>query len=204
MLAWLAPSQDGSAVPLWASLLMVAMGLALTGLMAYQIARVQSGGRGGTGTRGAAVGTNGSVQADGAGRAAATGGGGAGGGAGGGGGGGCGGGANPAIARELNELCTRVADELDRRAERLEKLIAEADAKLARLERLTAGAVAPDPLAVLAESKPRAAAVPMHDGDPLAGEVYRLADSGLPPVQIAQKLGQHTGKVELILALRRA
>jgi hypothetical protein len=179
---------------------MVAMGLALTGLMAYQIARVQSGRRGGTDPRGAAVGTNGSAQADGAGRAAATGGGGAGGG----GGGGGGGGANPAIARELNELCTRVADELDRRAERLEKLIAEADAKLARLERLTAGAVAPDPLAVLAESKPRAAVAPMHDGDPLAGEVYRLADSGLPPVQIAQKLGQHTGKVELILALRRA
>lgn len=101
-------------------------------------------------------------------------------------------------------MCVRVADELDRRAERLEKLIAEADAKLARLERLSAGAVTPDPLAVLAETKPRAAAAPMHDGDPLAGEVYRLADSGLPPVQIAQKLGQHTGKVELILALRRA
>lgn len=190
MLAWLAPSQDGSAVPLWASLLMVAMGLALTGLMAYQIARVQSGRRGGTDPRGRAVAPAGTDAAGaGAPRAAESGGAVA---------------ANPAIARELNELCTRVADELDRRAERLEKLIAEADAKLARLERLTAGAVAPDPLAVLAESKPRVAAAPMHDGDPLAGEVYRLADSGLPPVQIAQKLGQHTGKIELILALRRA
>lgn len=186
MLAYLAPSSDGSAVPLWASLLMVVMGLALTVLVAHQIARLQLARRGapkprGNGSHpapaeppGAPVRPPPAAHRD------------------------------PTVARELEELCVRVADELDRRAERLEKLIAEADAKLARLERLTAGAVTHDPLAVLAETKPRAAAPPLHDGDPLAGEVYRLADSGLPPVQIAQKLGQHTGKVELILALRRA
>lgn len=38
--------------------------------------------------------------------------------------------------------------------------------------------------------------------DPLTGEVYRLADQGMPSVEIARRLNQHVGKVELILALR--
>jgi hypothetical protein len=40
--------------------------------------------------------------------------------------------------------------------------------------------------------------------DPLASQVYQLADTGLSASDIAQSLGQHTGKVELILALRRS
>lgn len=47
----------------------------------------------------------------------------------------------------------------------------------------------------------RAAATPVGL-DTLAGQVYALADQGFTPVDIAQRLGQHTGKVELILALR--
>ena len=39
--------------------------------------------------------------------------------------------------------------------------------------------------------------------DPLTNEIYRLADDGLGVVEIAKQLGQHTGKVELILALRQ-
>lgn len=184
MPAWLAPSQDGSAVPLWASMLMLVMGLALTGFVAYFLARAKVAAAARSAT---APGRPASPAPKApAGPAVPA--------------------ANPQIARELDELCKRVADELDQRAERLEKLIAEADTKLARLERLTAGTVAaiPDPLAVLTEPKRLATPAPIHDGDPLAGEVYRLSDSGLPPIQIAQKLGQHTGKVELILALRRA
>lgn len=38
--------------------------------------------------------------------------------------------------------------------------------------------------------------------DPLTGEIYRLADQGMPHVEIARRLNQHVGKVELILALR--
>jgi hypothetical protein len=38
--------------------------------------------------------------------------------------------------------------------------------------------------------------------DPLARQVYQLADTGLAPADIAQKIGEHVGKVELILALR--
>lgn len=40
--------------------------------------------------------------------------------------------------------------------------------------------------------------------DPVAGRVYELADSGLSAVQIASMLHEHTGKIELILALRRS
>lgn len=133
-------------------------------------------------------------------------------------------GPTPQLARELDELGKRLADELDARADRLEKLIAEADDKLARLERLTAAMVqpAPETAAAMAEVKHygprsaataaadevgvrplRSAAAVMAEIDPLAGEIYKLADTGLPPVQIAQKLGQHTGKIELLLALRR-
>jgi hypothetical protein len=38
--------------------------------------------------------------------------------------------------------------------------------------------------------------------DPVAEDVYRLADGGKSSVEIAKELGEHTGKVELILALR--
>lgn len=131
-------------------------------------------------------------------------------------------GPTPQLARELDELGKRLADELDARADRLEKLLAEADGKLARLEKLTAATVQPVPESAgpLTEVKhfagssgpadttaqpaaPRSAAAVMAEIDPLAGEIYKLADTGLPPVQIAQKLGQHTGKIELLLALRR-
>lgn len=40
--------------------------------------------------------------------------------------------------------------------------------------------------------------------DPMANRVYELADSGLSSVEIASALHEHTGKIELILALRRA
>ncbi len=40
--------------------------------------------------------------------------------------------------------------------------------------------------------------------DPMADRVYELADSGLSSVEIASALHEHTGKIELILALRRA
>lgn len=38
--------------------------------------------------------------------------------------------------------------------------------------------------------------------EPLARQIYALSDQGFTPTDIASRLGQHTGKVELILALR--
>ncbi len=42
------------------------------------------------------------------------------------------------------------------------------------------------------------------EAEALAQQIFRLADAGLTPGEIAQRLGQHTGKVELIIALRNA
>jgi hypothetical protein len=77
---------------------------------------------------------------------------------------------------------------MDRQAARLEQLIAEADVKIRHLERLTAGA----------RPMPADKAT-----DPLNQRIYEMADEGMPPVEIARTLKQQTGKVQLILALRR-
>lgn len=38
-----------------------------------------------------------------------------------------------------------------------------------------------------------------HDAD-----IYRLADAGMTPIEIAQELGRGTGEIELVLSLRKA
>ena len=96
------------------------------------------------------------------------------------------------VMHDAEELAQRLAAELDAKADRLERLLAEADDRLRRMGESR-------------EPKPRRApAVEQHPGDPdpLNRRVYTLADEGLAPVAIAQRLDQPTGKVELILALR--
>lgn len=98
------------------------------------------------------------------------------------------------VLADVDELSRRLAEELDRKAARLERLIAEADARLEQLEP--------------AVRRARSAAdghAPVRDGglDPVSVQVYEMADRGCSAVEIAQSLGQHVGKVELILALRR-
>ncbi len=43
---------------------------------------------------------------------------------------------------------------------------------------------------------------PVKTPDPTTASVYKLADAGLSPVEIAQRIDEQIGKVELILALR--
>ncbi len=122
------------------------------------------------------------------------------------------------LIAEARQLSDQLADRFDGRAEELAGLLREADARIARLESAPHPAHAPtrspgqEPSAIAEGSGPgrQARAVNVvepsmivHAGDPMAGEIYRLSDEGLPPVEIATRLGQHTGKVELILALRR-
>lgn len=97
---------------------------------------------------------------------------------------------------EIERLTRRFASQLDAKTQRLEQLIDEADSKIARLERLSG----PD----AAASPPAADAGPteLHI-DPTSRSVYELADQGLEPVEIARRLSETPGKVELILALRR-
>lgn len=94
------------------------------------------------------------------------------------------------------EFAQRLAAQLDGKAARLERLIADADDRLRRLERATAAAERAAP-------KTNGHVAAAAGDDPMLRKVYTLADEGLPPVEIARRLGQHTGKVELILALRQ-
>ena len=102
-------------------------------------------------------------------------------------------------AAELVELARRLASQLDNKTVHLERLIRQADERIALLSGKP-GKHKPAP------SEPRAeqAATPPPPPDPLRKRVYELADAGRNPIEIAQELDEQVGKVELILALRAA
>ncbi len=105
------------------------------------------------------------------------------------------------LHRDMTELTERLVHQLDVRTARMEKMLEQADERIATLEKLLVAKPQPT-----VEVKPRHSA-PMASLDTSAGnshrDVYALADEGLTPVQIAQRLSKPTGQVELILNLRR-
>lgn len=111
---------------------------------------------------------------------------------------------------ELEDLTRRFSAQLDAKAVRLERLIDEADQRIARLENGEAGGgrggerrsskVAA--AAGEASPPPTEEEEPAEATDPLTQSVYELADAGHEPIAIARQLDEHVGKVELILALR--
>ena len=117
---------------------------------------------------------------------------------------------------EVEQLAKRFSAQLDAKSMRLEKLIDDADARIAELERRqpAGGAVAPAPTgegqspptepvtAAAAQSVPSEPEPPSTTESEAAQAIYRLADAGNDAVEIARALGEHVGKVELILALR--
>jgi hypothetical protein len=103
------------------------------------------------------------------------------------------------LRREMAELTQHMAQQLDSRAQRLEKLLDQANQRVATLESL----LAQSPRATtIIEPKPPAA-TSLHAAPSAHRDVYTLADEGLSPVEIAQRLGKPTGQVELILNLRK-
>ena len=90
-------------------------------------------------------------------------------------------------AGELIEVAARLESQLDTKAERLETLVEEARRLVDQLERHAAAS----------RAAPGAGA-----GDPLSRSVHELADQGLSSVEIAQRLDEPVGKIELVLALR--
>ena len=110
---------------------------------------------------------------------------------------------------DAQELTQRLAAQLDAKAAMLEELLAQADARIAQLTRLEQESPS---LRVSEPSHgthdtPRSLHHPEQGGEPVDAshrEVFRLADEGLDPSQIAQRLGQPIGQIRLILALRRA
>ena len=116
---------------------------------------------------------------------------------------------------EVEQLAKRFSAQLDAKSIQLEKLIEQADARIAELKRLQPpgedaplGSV-PEPPALgaaeaTAELSPPVADEPAAAESETARAIYRLADAGNDAVEIARVLGEHVGKVELILALRQA
>ena len=103
-----------------------------------------------------------------------------------------------ALSAEFVEAARRLSAQLDNKTHRLESLLREADDRIAALR----GAVEP-PAAEPPATKPPAAD-PQRVVDPLTRAVYEQADTGLSAVEIARHLDEQVGKVELILALRKA
>lgn len=111
----------------------------------------------------------------------------------------------PGHARDSAEKLTRdLIDELESRAERLEKVIERAESTLGELrDAERRAAAAPPPIRrgeTIVEPKPRE----QHSifTDPVHVEVCTLAEQGLGPVDIARRMQLPTGQVELILNLR--
>jgi len=114
---------------------------------------------------------------------------------------------------QLEELARRVSQRVDEKCSRLQVLLHEADARIARLERIAsqpfaAERPAPQPRPAPDPQPDRAASLTVRDdptgaqGDPRHGEVYALADAGTAPNEIGRRLGLRAAEVELILNLR--
>lgn len=104
---------------------------------------------------------------------------------------------------DLQELTRRLAAHLDNKAARIEKLLKEADQRIAQLQSFNAQAAPREGERPTAMVEVRPFDSTSRTGsDPLSREVCGLADTGLSSVQIAQELDEQIGKVELILALR--
>lgn len=112
--------------------------------------------------------------------------------------------------QELTRLC---AGQIEAKAARLDALIAQAEDRIRALERLTgpvdSGEVRTEregtsPRVETAHVRPRGRALggPQRTVDPLTRQVYELADAGHGSLDIAQRLDEQVGKVDLILALR--
>lgn len=123
-------------------------------------------------------------------------------------------------AAEVGEIVRDMAARLETRAARLEALLDQADERIEKLEaRLAAGAVSqsvtasdrPSQPMQISQSEPSdpwaepqgAPTVSANGRDPLHQEVYELADGGQTPLDIARRLDQQVGTIELILALRQ-
>lgn len=115
--------------------------------------------------------------------------------------------ADPASTDDLQDLTESAIARLDDKVAVLQRLLKDADAKIARLERLASGAPGHSTVAAAGSSKnfaPHDHDDPLTPGvDALTRDIYRLADEGFTPLMIAQRLGQHVGHVGLVLALRR-
>ncbi len=108
-----------------------------------------------------------------------------------------------AVMAQLDQLSRQIHGKIDLKLVTLQKLIRDADQRIDQLSRLQRVTQCETTFDVELESEtPDRPNEDTPQGPHDA--VYRLADSGYTPLQIAKELARHTGEVELILSLRRA
>ncbi len=96
------------------------------------------------------------------------------------------------LMADADELAHLLGTRLSEQAAQIESLLDRADE---RSSRVVAPAREPRHLGERSESAP-------SPTDSLAARIFELADQGMRPAEIARRVGQHAGKVELMLALR--
>ena len=107
---------------------------------------------------------------------------------------------------ELDQLSREMHARLDTKYLKLEAVIRDADRRIEQLTRIADVAMGKPAVDVtLAQEDPRGYA-PASESSGLHEQhavVYRLAQSGLTPLEIATEIAKPVGEVELILALRK-
>ncbi|MEO0483170.1 MAG: hypothetical protein AAF138_06060 [Planctomycetota bacterium] len=113
------------------------------------------------------------------------------------------------VTAETVDTVTQLIAQLDARAVRLETLVDRAEAAIDRLSAADLAAPPASPARTATARTTTATEPPAPEpafgpeSDPMHRRVYELADAGRGPIDIARELGQPTGQVELILALRK-
>jgi len=121
---------------------------------------------------------------------------------------------------EVEQLAKRFGSQLDAKTMHMEKLINEADQKINELKlmeqarvnaaKLQQSLASPFDDRSAPQSPDAPPAEPVAEpsaenaDDVLKQSVYDLAEQGHDPAEIARRLGEHVGKIELILALRKS
>lgn len=100
---------------------------------------------------------------------------------------------------EIEQLAKRFGAQLDAKTVQMERLIDEADRKISELKQLDQARRDPYQMQQPTPPNPQ----PITPDDVLKRSVYDLAEQGHDPVEIARRLDEHVGKIELILALRK-
>ena len=112
------------------------------------------------------------------------------------------------VMLELDQLSRQVHGRIDTQLAKLEAIMRDADRRIDKLSRLVRAADGQPTLEVTLDGEEpheppsKASEAPeMEEGRDAA--VFRLADSGRSPIDIARQVGKTTGEIELILALRK-